>query len=78
MGVDAIAFIYNDQSSQKGVQEGISADSLAAADPLAVTYDDQGRPLSPKLMAMIGRLYSAVQEQQREIINLKAELRHRH
>lgn len=71
MKIDPIAFIFNDQSSRKGPQEFVSAESVAAADPVMVTYDDEGKPLSPKIMALIGRLYGAVQEQQHEIEELR-------
>ena len=60
--IDPISFTYNDQTVVKGEQEGISAESMAHADPLLVEYDAEGLPLKPKLMGLIGRLVGAVKE----------------
>lgn len=69
--VDPISFLYNDQSMIKGRQDGVSAESLAAADPLLVEYDDKGRPDRPRPLSMIARLFGAVQELHRELESLK-------
>lgn len=79
MAIDPISFLYNDQSVIKGRQEGVTAESMAAADPLSVEYGDDNKPLKPKMMALIAHLYGAVQEQQREINRLYVEnRRYRH
>jgi hypothetical protein len=44
MRLDAINFVYDDQSNQKGVQIGLSAESAAAASPELATFDEAGRP----------------------------------
>lgn len=63
-----ISFIYNDDSVLKGEQEGLSAESVAQADPTLVVFDKQGKPFKVKYINLIGRLVGAVQEQQREIM----------
>ena len=60
--IDAISFEYDDQSIIAGRQDGVSAESLAGADPLLVSYDDRGRPDRPRPLSIIGRLVGAVRE----------------
>jgi hypothetical protein len=72
--IDAISFEYKDQGVIKGRQEGVSADSMAIADPLLVEYDADGLPLKPKLMGLIGRMVGAVQELKADNDNLRREV----
>jgi hypothetical protein len=71
MAIDAIDFVFNDQSNQRGRQIGLSAESVAAAAPELATFDDVGRPEKVKYLEVIGLLTAAIQDQQREIEQIR-------
>jgi hypothetical protein len=70
-GIDPIGFEFKDQSTIRGPQEGVSAESVARVDPDLVEFDRAGLPLKVKYQELLGRVIGAIQEQQREIMGLR-------
>lgn len=80
------SFFYNKEMHSPGQQVGLIAEDLAAIDPRLVSFDQEGKPNAIRFLGpMNAYLVGAIQEQQyeiadfkAEIADLKAELRRRH
>lgn len=79
MALKPVSYRYKDGYGDSGArrQYGFLAEDVVDAAPLLVHYDPQGKPNSVDYVGMIPLLVGGIQEQQREIAALKAELRRR-
>lgn len=71
MRMQPISFYYNDDMHTSGEQISLLAENLAAIDPRLVSYDNEGKPRSLRIFAIIGYLTAAIQQQQKQIDNYR-------